>query len=77
MTDYCCRPGEHSEQFKKYLEQRQYHLVDVESYGKVSKLRYCCGRVMSTSWTVGSVVWVLILKYLFQVVNKQLTTNSI
>ena len=36
ITDYCCSPGEHSEQFKKYLEQRQYHLIDVESYGKVS-----------------------------------------
>jgi len=35
VTDYCCSPGKHSEQFKKYLEQRQYHLVDVESYGKL------------------------------------------
>lgn len=35
VTDYCCSPGEHSEQFKQYLEQRQYHLIDVESYGKL------------------------------------------
>lgn len=35
ITDYCCSPGEHSEQFKKYLEERQYHLIDVESYGKI------------------------------------------
>ena len=35
ITDYCCCSGQHSEQFKKYLEQRQYHLIDVESYGKV------------------------------------------
>lgn len=35
VTDYCCSRAEHSEQFKKYLEQRQYHLVDVESYGEL------------------------------------------
>lgn len=35
VTDYCCRSGEHSDQFKQYLKERQYHLIDVESYGKL------------------------------------------
>ncbi|KAJ7376646.1 hypothetical protein OS493_033528 [Desmophyllum pertusum] len=35
ITDYCCSPDTPSEQFKKYLEERQYHLIDVESYGKI------------------------------------------
>ncbi|CAH3041219.1 unnamed protein product [Pocillopora meandrina] len=35
ITDYCCSRGEHSELFKKYLAERQYHLIDVESYGKM------------------------------------------
>lgn len=35
VTDYCCSPGEHSEQFKKYLQERQYHLIDVENYGQI------------------------------------------
>lgn len=35
ITDYCCSPGEHSEKFKKYLAERQYYLIDVESYGKM------------------------------------------
>ncbi|KAL9974416.1 hypothetical protein ACROYT_G011443 [Oculina patagonica] len=35
ITDYCCSPGKHSEQFTKYLQERQYHLIDVESYGKI------------------------------------------
>lgn len=39
ITDYCCSPDTPSEQFKKYLEERQYHLIDVESYGKVSLVR--------------------------------------
>ena len=45
ITDYCCSRGEHSEQFKKYLAERQYHLIDVESYGKVSVFRFSVAKV--------------------------------
>lgn len=45
ITDYCCSRGEHSEQFKKYLAERQYHLIDVESYGKVSVFRFSVTKV--------------------------------
>ena len=45
ITDYCCSRGEHSELFKKYLAERQYHLIDVESYGKVSVFRFSVAKV--------------------------------
>lgn len=35
ITDYCCSSGEHSDRFKAYVAQRQYHLLTPESYGKL------------------------------------------
>ncbi|BFZ12596.1 hypothetical protein BsWGS_15635 [Bradybaena similaris] len=35
ISDYCCSPDEHSEQFKAYVKQRGYNLLSPEAYGKV------------------------------------------
>ncbi|GFR69938.1 phosphoethanolamine N-methyltransferase-like [Elysia marginata] len=34
ISDYCCSPEEHSEQFKAYVKQRGYILLSPEAYGK-------------------------------------------
>lgn len=34
ISDYCCSPGEHSEEFKAYVKQRGYTLLSPEEYGK-------------------------------------------
>jgi hypothetical protein len=35
ISDYCCGEGDHSDRFKAYVKQRNYHLLTVPSYGKV------------------------------------------
>ncbi|KAK2160634.1 hypothetical protein NP493_1634g00028 [Ridgeia piscesae] len=35
ITDYCCKEGLHSDHFKKYVAQREYHLLSPAQYGKV------------------------------------------
>ncbi len=34
ISDYCCGVGAHSEEFKAYVKNRQYHLLDPYTYGK-------------------------------------------
>lgn len=36
ITDYCCGTDAWAEDFEKYVKQRGYYLMDVQSYGKVS-----------------------------------------
>lgn len=35
ITDYCCSDGEHTDQFKAYVQQRGYTLLSPTNYGKV------------------------------------------
>jgi phosphoethanolamine N-methyltransferase len=35
ITDYCCGTDPWTDEFTKYVHQRGYHLMDVQTYGKV------------------------------------------
>lgn len=35
ISDYCCKQGEWSQEFRKYVESRQYFLLDVTEYGNL------------------------------------------
>ncbi|ESO87855.1 hypothetical protein LOTGIDRAFT_219756 [Lottia gigantea] len=35
ISDYCCKEGDHSEEFKAYVKQRGYNLLNPSQYGKV------------------------------------------
>ncbi|KAL3859677.1 hypothetical protein ACJMK2_009885 [Sinanodonta woodiana] len=37
ISDYCCSPGDHSDQFKSYVKQRGYTLLSPVKYGNVLK----------------------------------------
>ena len=35
ISDYCCKQGEWSQEFRNYVESRQYSLLDVTEYGNL------------------------------------------
>lgn len=36
ISDYCCKDGELSEEYKAYVKQRGYFVVSPQQYGQVS-----------------------------------------